>query len=286
MPTPRYNSDNTSSAYQLHYHFGWYSRCRKPRFESPEIRTAIEKHLREVAERHDYHVLEAEVCPTVVRALLSLKPSQSPSKVTNIVRGNLARRLGEEFGERDVWSRTTFVRGVGKVTADVIRRYIARQFPHHRAVPLNAPKIAELARYHDPRDATRLRKSVHAVSEYNVHFALATERRFDFLDYEVAEALIEYWRRVCNQHEWIPWDIEIVPDHAHLFLGLRPKDSPEKVALNLMNNSEYFCESRYSAALCCANMAALWQPGFFAGTGGLVTTAQVRSYLTGLSSVF
>ena len=280
-PTPAFTVANTTAAYQLRYHFGWYSRGRQPHFESAQMAAAINDCLSEIARRHEYHVVETGISPTVVRALLSLKPSQSPSRVTGIVRGNLAKHLRERLGIRNLWSRGIFVRGVGNVTGDVIRRYIAGQFDHHRAAPERNPGRAEVARFHDPRDASRLRKDSHSAFEYNVHVVLVTERRAEFLDLEVAEALVRYWRAVCDKNRWIAWDIEVVWDHAHLFVGLRPKDDPEQVALSLMNNSEYFCERRYGAAMRDANLTTLWRPSFYVGTGGVATTAQVKSFLSG-----
>jgi hypothetical protein len=46
------------------------------------------------------------------------------------------------------------------------------------------------------------------------------------LDLDVANALVDHWRDACEQKQWIAWDIEVVWDHAHLFLGLRPTDAP------------------------------------------------------------
>jgi putative transposase len=178
-----------------------------------------------------------------------------------------------------MWSRGTFVRSVGNVTGGAIRSYISGQFPHHRAVPERDAERVQLPRFHDPRDTSRLREDSHSVFEYNLHVVLVTDKRAELLDFEVAEALVRYWRRVCDKKRWIAWDIEIVCDHAHLFLGLRPMDTPEQVALSLMNNSDYLCGRRYGAAMREANMASLWRPGFFVGTGGAATTAQVKSFL-------
>jgi putative transposase len=277
--TPVFTTANTTAAYRLRYHFGWYSAGRQPHFESAPVAATINECLPEIARRHQYHVLESDVSPRVVRSLLSLKPNESPSRATNIVRGNLAKHLREQLGIRNVWSRGIFVRSVGNVSGDVIRRYISGQFAHHRAIPERDPERVQLARFHDLRDASELRKDSHSVFEYNVHVVFVADRRTEFLDFDVAEALVRYWRRVCEKNRWIAWDIEVVSDHAHLFVGLRPKDGPEQVVLSLMNNSEHFCESRYGAAMRHANLRALWRPSFYVGTGGAATTAQVKSFL-------
>jgi len=90
----------------------------------------------------------------------------------------------------------------------VVRKYVAEQFRHHRAAPVEHPEIRALARYHSGGDPSQLRRAAHAVFEYNVHVVLVTRRRFDFLDKEVADQLVAYWRRVCDKHRWLPWDIE------------------------------------------------------------------------------
>ena len=279
LMTPTFTSNNTSAAYQLRYHFGWYSHGRQSRFESSPAKAVIADCLPDIARSRNYHILELDVRPSVVRSLLSLQPNQSPSQVTRNIKGNLAKQLREQADVRNAWARGLFVRSVGSVTGDVIRRYVAEQFAHHRGAPTANPVRAELARFHDPRDSTELRRDAHSVFEYNVHVVLLTQRRAEFLDFEVAKALIDYWRRVCDKNRWIAWDIEVVWNHAHLFLGLRPKDNAEQVVLSLMNNSDFFCQGRYGAAMRQANLTALWQPSFYVGAAGAATTAQVKSYL-------
>ncbi len=248
-PKPTFNSENTTAAYQLRFHFGWYSHGRQPIFERPDVSAAVSEYLPDIARRHKYHLLETDVESLVVRSLISLRPNQSPSKETNIVRGNLAKHIAEELSLRNLWSRGKFVRSLGSVSAEVIRRYVAQQFEHHRAAHTRNPERALVAGFHSPRGASLLRKDSHSIFEYNLHIVVVTERRTEFLDLEVAEALIAFWRRVCEKYQWIVWDIEIVADHAHLVLGLRLTDAAEQVALSLLNNAEYFCHSRYAAAM-------------------------------------
>lgn len=167
-----------------------------------------------------------------------------------------------------------------RFTNEVVRQYVARQFSHHEMTLGCAPECFTLAQFQNPCEATQLRSDSHASFEYNLHVVLVTDWRVPFLDPEVAEALVGYWRRVCEKKRWIAWDLEVVPDHAHLFLGLRPVDSPESVALSLPNNSELYCERRNAAAMRGAKLSTLWRPSYYVGTSGAVTTAQVMAYLT------
>ncbi len=183
---PTYKEAATGSAYQLRFHFGWYCRGRKRLFDSVSVKEVIDNSLRRIADTHNYHLLESDVRPNVLRSLLSLQPNQSPSDVSRVVKGNLAKQLREQSGQRNVWARGVFVRSVGNVTGDVIRNYIAGQFAHHRAVPVEHPEVTALARFHDSRDSSVLQKDSHSVFEYNVHLVLVVERRSEFLDLEVA----------------------------------------------------------------------------------------------------
>ena len=64
--TPIFTTANTVAAYQLRYHFGWYSRGRQPHFGAAPVSAAISEHLPEIAQRHDYRLLESDVNPNVV----------------------------------------------------------------------------------------------------------------------------------------------------------------------------------------------------------------------------
>ena len=63
------------------------------------------------------------------------------------------------------------------------------------------------------------------------------------------------------------------------FSGLRPTNSPQRVALGFMNNSAHYFHDRYGVALRDAKLAGVWRPGFYAGTVGSATTAQVKAFL-------
>jgi REP element-mobilizing transposase RayT len=62
-PAAVFTAGNTTAAYQLRYHFGWCTRGRQSRFNSPEIGTAVGKELDEVARRGD-----TRACPRAFHA--------------------------------------------------------------------------------------------------------------------------------------------------------------------------------------------------------------------------
>jgi putative transposase len=278
-PIPNFTPGNVAASYQLRFHFGWYAHGRQPLFADSAVRAAIERSFLRVAKDRDYHVLEFDLESKVLRALVSLKPGDTPAEVTRVIKGNIATDVRREAGLRNLWSRGWFVRSVGNVSNDVMRNYVANQFAHHRAAPMEAPESIALARFHDQRDPAELRKTAHAAFEYNLHLVLVVRRRFEFLDMKVAAVLLDYLRAVCEKKRWMAWDIEVVWNHVHLFLGVEPVDAPQAVALSVMNNAAFFLEQKYGAALKDEHLEGVWQPGYHAGTVGAATTAQVKAFL-------
>jgi putative transposase len=279
QPIPSFTPKDVTAAYGLRFHFGWHTHRHQPLFGEPQLRTVLQDSFRRVTDEHDFHVLEMEIEPTVMRAVLSLTPPTVPSAATRLIKGNLAADARRLTGTHNLWSRGWFLRSLGEVTNETVRNYVSSQFEHHRAIPLGAPKIVAKARYHNPADAGELRKLNHVVYEYNLHVVFAVRRRCDFLDPYVGEALIGCWRRVCDKKDWRLWDAEVLGDHAHLFVGVLPTNGAEDVTLSLMNNSAYFLEQRHAALLAKLQLLGVWQAGFYAGTVGSATTAQLKSYL-------
>jgi REP-associated tyrosine transposase len=273
---PYFTAESVKVAYESRFHFGWYAHGRHP--FSPSVRPCLEESLRDVCERRNYHLLEFDLGTNVLRALLSLRPEISPAEATRFVKGNLASAARNQCGERNLWSRGCFVRSVGHVTSDTVRRYVASQQERHGAIAIENPPAAR-ACHASPGDPSALRTSDHAKFEYNLHFVFVVSWRRELLDQEIAEELVSYWRRVCEKKHWIAWNVEVVGNHAHLFLGLSPDDAPAAVALNLLNNGEFHLQRRYAAALREEVGRTVWQPGYYAGTVGSATTAQVKAFL-------
>ena len=126
-PKPTFLPSDIRSAYQLRYHFGWCTKGRKPILSSSTIRSKVEVTIREVAEKSNYHVLGLDMDSNGVRALISLRPIDSPESVTKKVRGNVTTTLRSD-GIRNIWSRCWFVRSNGNVSDEVIRNYVENQF--------------------------------------------------------------------------------------------------------------------------------------------------------------
>lgn len=278
-PNPFFTQANTRPAFQLRFYFAWHTYCNRPILSQPAIAGTLDSGLATVAQAHDWRLLEYSIEPTQLSALVSLRPESAPSDVTRLVKGNLATYLRPHLDGNRLWSRGWFLRSNGHVTNETVRKYVKSQYEHHNAAPWDDPAAISLARFHADTDPFAMRTQSHSAFEFNLHVVFGTRRRVEFLDMEVAAYLLEYMRRVCAKKNWIVYDIEIVWDHVHLFLGLQPSDAPGDVALSLMNNSAFALHRRYASVIRLESLEGIWSPGYYVGTVGAATTAQIKAHL-------
>ena len=214
----------------------------------------------------------------MVRALISLRPEDAPAEVTRFLKGNIATAVRNQHTISNLWSRGWFFRSVGHATNETVRDYVRSQYDDRNS-PGGDVERSAAARYTNGASPRELRTSNHGAFEFNAHIVLVTHRRREVLDLEMARELIAYLRRVCETKAWVAWDIQFVWNHVHLFVGLSPGDSPGGAALSLLNNAEYFLQRRYGAMLARDVTSTIFQPGYYVGTVGSATTAQVKAYL-------
>lgn len=271
---PYFSPEDVRVAYACRFYFDWQLDVRPG--SGVALRDApVERLLEDAAARNSFHILGRKLEFDRLKTLLSLEPFVAPSSVSRLVKGSLSAGL-RHWGAPCRWSRGTFFRSNGNMTDAVVAQYVASQYERH-GVPV--PGSSLRVSYRHPGKPEQLRRTSRATFEYNVHLVFVTHRRREILDYEIADDLLAYWLRIVATRGWVPWNVEIVWNHAHLFLGLMPEVSPGGAALSLLNNAEYFLQRRYSAGFRDTVDRTIWTPGFYVGTVGCVRTAQYAGYL-------
>ena len=87
----------------------------------------------------------------------------------------------------------------------------------------------------------------------------------------------ELIRAKCAEHGWQVIALEVMPDHVHLFVKARPKDSPSYVANQLKGYTSRVLRQEYPSLR--SRLPTLWSRSFFAATVGAVSAATVRRYI-------
>ena len=121
------------SVYQLHYHFVFTPKYRKPMLRG-EIGLRLRELIREICRTHDIEIIKGHVRPDHVHLFLSVPPTMAPSRVMQAIKGKTShhllsdyRMLRKTFWGRHLWSRGFFVATSGNVTDEAINQYIENQ---------------------------------------------------------------------------------------------------------------------------------------------------------------
>jgi putative transposase len=121
------------AVYELHYHFVFTTKYRKPVLTG-ETALTVRELVRQVCRANDIEILAGHVRPDHVHLLLSVPPHLAPSRVMQAIKGKTShrllqdsRRLRREFWGRHLWARGYFVCSSGNVTDEMIEEYIRNQ---------------------------------------------------------------------------------------------------------------------------------------------------------------
>ena len=121
------------TVYELHYHFVFTTKYRKPVLRG-EVAQEVRKLIREICRGNDIEIVAGHVRPDHVHLLVSVPPHLAPSRVMQAIKGKTSHhllmnwhRLREEFWGRHLWSRGYFVCSSGNVTDEMIAEYIKNQ---------------------------------------------------------------------------------------------------------------------------------------------------------------
>ena len=121
------------SRFDLKYHFVWVTKYRK-KVLTGAVGMRVRELVREVCRRNEIEILQGAVSADHVHVLLSCRPTMSPSKIMQYIKGKTSRKLMMEFKHiekqywgRHLWARGYFVASSGIVTDEVIAEYIRGQ---------------------------------------------------------------------------------------------------------------------------------------------------------------
>ena len=120
--------------YELKYHLVWVPKYRA-RILGGEVNGYLKELFVQIAEEYGFQIITVEIMAGHVHVLIEVPPSYSPSEVVQALKSISARELFKKFPKMKklmwsgkIWNEGYFVRSIGgKVTADVIKKYIQYQ---------------------------------------------------------------------------------------------------------------------------------------------------------------
>ena len=111
-------------------HIIWCPKRRRKVLVGP-VRGRLETLIREVVAEHGWEIIELAIQPDHVHLFIRRNPYTLPTDIAPLIKGRSSHVLREEFPHLmkmpSLWTRSTFYSTAGKVSSDLIQKYIEKQ---------------------------------------------------------------------------------------------------------------------------------------------------------------
>ncbi len=228
---PVYLPENCSPAYQLNWSLSVFG---KDQLASPE--PSIITQLNEALDGDGIRILECNNSHNnAVNFLLSTKPKLSPADIIRLTKGRwqYAMRKSSPISFR----RNYQIVSVGSANCETLEAYTAKQPAKHPMGSSNAQAMIDALQYsNDNINLQTIRLSSHGRFVYCLQlvFEIATE------SIVVHEGCLRGYRDMIiacgRKHRWLIRSVGMLYNHMHVLLAANITESPETIALRLMNN--------------------------------------------------
>ena len=78
------------------------------------------------------------------------------------------------------------------------------------------------------------------------------------------------------ENRWKIIAMEIMPDHVHLFLNVKPTDDPSSIMRKIKGRASHHLRKEFPELL---KIPTLWTPSYFVSTAGNICTETVKKYI-------
>jgi|SRR3989344_2811573 len=114
----------------------------------------------------------------------------------------------------------------------------------------------------------------------NYHIIFCPKYRKKVLTDEIKKDLDIIFKSVISSNEWKLIEMEIMPDHVHLFVSAHPKQSPLEIVKKLKGISARLIFKKYPKFQKKEFWGKhLWSGGYYVGTAGIVTAESIQKYI-------
>lgn len=122
----------------------------------------------------------------------------------------------------------------------------------------------------------RFRRSAGGVTSLGLHVVWCPKYRTRVLGGRVAFRLNELLDEIAAENDWQIVAREVMPDHVHIFVRVRPTDSPAEVARRFKGRTSRVLGAEFAWL---GRRRVLWSKSYFAASVGYVSESTVRRYI-------
>ncbi|MFA6074018.1 MAG: IS200/IS605 family transposase [Candidatus Woesearchaeota archaeon] len=123
-------------------------------------------------------------------------------------------------------------------------------------------------------------KGNSCVYNINYHIVFCPKYRKQVLSEGVKEDLEIIFKSIISSNDWKLLELEVMPDHIHLFVSAHPKQSPLEIVKKLKGISARLIFVKYPQFQKKEFWGKhLWSGGYYVGTAGIVTAESIQKYI-------
>ena len=111
----------------------------------------------------------------------------------------------------------------------------------------------------------------------NFHIVWCLRGRVKILFQEARNVLTSVIEAICEQNNWTPYAVEVMPDHVHLFIGT--KDFREKVLGILKGGSSSILKQCFPVLSKALTDGRLWSRSYYISSIGNISGKTLLKYL-------
>ena len=118
-----------------------------------------------------------------------------------------------------------------------------------------------------------------AVYNINYHFVFCPKYRKPILVGKIEEFLRECLNTIVATKGWEILEMEIMPDHVHIFISAKPEFSPVMIIKVLKGVSSLQLFKKYPELKKELWGGHLWSPSYYVGTAGNISAETIKKYI-------
>ena len=256
---PIYSPLNTRVAYQLNWSLSLFGKD-----ELPEPNLWLDD-LSSATEPDGVRILNCtNLSSNAIQFLISSQPAIAPSEIVRSVKGRLQYLIRDRIPK--AFRRNYHIQSVGEAKAEVLEGYVDRQTEKHPMADVRVQASLAAIQFHD-HGIDLAKPNIGTYGQYlnSIHVVIENDDGWN----EVRKIQLQRVRNmIVNSAQKKSWQLSrigLLANHIHILLGAAVTESPESIAISLMNNIAYVYD-----------MKPILKFSYYAGTFGGYDRGAVR----------
>ncbi|TVQ51858.1 MAG: IS200/IS605 family transposase [Spirulina sp. DLM2.Bin59] len=116
----------------------------------------------------------------------------------------------------------------------------------------------------------------HVKYMLNYHFVWIPKRRKKVLTGNISTRLKQIFLDLAVEKGWDILALEVAPDYVHLFVSVKPTDTPHLIVKSFKGRSSNYLRKEFPEL---KKLPTLWTNSYFVSTAGNVSSAVIKRYI-------